>query len=72
MTTYNNLPVYKKSYDLLLELFQVASNFQRDYRFSIGEDIKKEMISIIILIYRANKDFKDRKMNINQIRKYEE
>ena len=68
MATYNNLPVYKASYDLLLELFQVCNNFSRDYRFTIGEQIKKEVIELILLIYRANKSFESRKSQIESAR----
>ena len=61
MATYDNLPVYKKSYDMLLELFQTANNFSREYRFTIGEQIKNETLEMMIFIYKANKSFESRK-----------
>jgi hypothetical protein len=54
MATYDNLPVYKKTYDLLLQLFRVCQNMERDYKFTIGENLKKEVITLIINVYRAN------------------
>ncbi len=54
MTTCYNLPVYKESYDLLLEIFKVTKEFQREYKYTIGESIKKETIDMLINIYRAN------------------
>ena len=54
MATYDNLPVYKVSYDLLQKLFLVVRNFKRDYKYTLGETIKKEVIDLIISIYRAN------------------
>ena len=54
MATYDNLPVYKVSYDLLLELFHFVKNFSREYKYTLGESIKKEMMEMIIQIYRAN------------------
>ena len=51
---YDNLPVYKVSYDLLQKLFVVVHNFRKEYKYTIGETIKKEVIDLIIAIYRAN------------------
>ncbi len=54
MATYYNLPVYKQSYDLLLEIFLLTKEFNREYKYTIGEELKKETIAMIINIYRAN------------------
>lgn len=54
MAHYDNLPVYKACYDLLQRMFRLSGNMQRDYRFSVGESMKKELIELIINIYRAN------------------
>jgi hypothetical protein len=54
MTTYYNLPVYKQSYDLLLDIFKLTKEFNREYKYTIGEELKKETTTMIINIYRAN------------------
>jgi hypothetical protein len=54
MARYDNLPVYKQTYDLLLQLFRVCQNMERDYKFTIGENLKKEIITLIVNVYRAN------------------
>jgi hypothetical protein len=54
MATYNHLPVYKQTYDLLLQLFRVCQNMERDFKFTLGENLKKEVIELIIHVYRAN------------------
>lgn len=54
MANYDNLPVYKVSYDLLQKLFLVVRNFKRDYKYTLWETIKKEVIDLIVAIYRAN------------------
>jgi hypothetical protein len=54
MAIYDNLPVYKTSYDLLLNLFTVCQNMERDYKFTIGEKLKNETVELIINVYRAN------------------
>jgi hypothetical protein len=51
---YNDLPVYKATYDLLLEMFRFTKNFTKEYKYTVGESLKKETIELIILIYRAN------------------
>jgi hypothetical protein len=38
------------SYELLLELFK----FTKEYKYTLGESIKKEIIEMIVNIYRAN------------------
>ena len=54
MAIYDNLPVYKTTYDLLLNLFNVCQNMERDYKFTIGEKLKNETVELIINVYRAN------------------
>lgn len=54
MATYNHLPVYKVSYDLLVELFHFVKGFTREYKFTLGESMKKEVMEMITNIYRAN------------------
>ncbi len=68
MVNYDNLPVYKTSYDVLLEVFQVIKIFERDYKYTIWESIKKECIYLITLIYRANSSLEKRKMYLQEAR----
>ncbi len=76
MATYNHLPVYKTSYDLLVELFQVVKNFSRDYKYTLGENFKNEAIDLITNIYRANSSRQKKRLlqsareNVEVIRLY--
>lgn len=54
MAHYDELPVYKASYDLLLEIFKFTKEFSREYKYTVGESLKKETLELITLIYRAN------------------
>jgi len=47
MTIYLHLPVYKASYDLALEIFKTVKEFNREYKYTLGENIKKEAIEMI-------------------------
>lgn len=51
---YNQLPVFKAAYDLLLEVFKSSQHMKREYRYSLGEELKKEMTRLMLSIYRAN------------------
>jgi restriction endonuclease Mrr len=54
MSLYDELPVFKASYDLLLNIFQFTANFSREYKYTIGEKLKNETLALIVLVYRAN------------------
>jgi len=54
LAQYNELPVYKATYDLLLAIFQFTKEFSREYKYTVGESLKKETIELLTLIYRAN------------------
>jgi hypothetical protein len=54
MALYSELPVYKSTYDLLLGIFQFTKDFGKEYKYTVGESLKKETIELLTLIYRAN------------------
>lgn len=54
MAIYDNLEVFKASYDLLLFVFQFTPNVKRDYRYTLAEKIKDNIIELCLCIYRAN------------------
>jgi hypothetical protein len=54
MAQYDQLPVYKESYDLLLDLYIISKNMERDFKFTLGEKIKNEMTDLIVNVYLSN------------------
>ena len=54
MGMHYDLPVYKACYDLLLEIFQFVKDFGREYKFTVGESLKKQTVDLLTLIFRAN------------------
>lgn len=52
------LPVFRLAYDLLLRLFHDCQKMSKDYRYTLGEDIKKRLLRLEVCIYHAN-DQKD-------------
>lgn len=68
MVNYDGLPVYKSSYDVLLQIFELVKRFEREYKFSLGESIKTECIKLITYIYRANSSQEKRKEYLKEAR----
>lgn len=54
MAVYTNLPIYEECYQLFLHFTQLSMKMQRDYRYSLGEDVKRLLMAIILDIYKAN------------------
>ena len=54
MALYSDLPVYKSTYDLLLAIFRFTKYFSKEYKYTVGESLKKETIELLTLIYWAN------------------
>ena len=52
------LPVFRLAYDLLLRLFYDCAKMSKDYRYTLGEDIKRRLLRLEVCIYHAN-DQKD-------------
>ena len=54
MAIYSNLPVYQETYKLFLHFVKLASNMQRDFRYTLGEQTKMAIMDIMLNIFRAN------------------
>ena len=67
MANYDQLSVYRTSYDLFLAIFQFSKNMEREYKYTIGENLKKETTELITAIYRANAN-RDKKELIRSAR----
>ena len=55
MALYYDLQVYKDVYRLTLLLFQYTKDFPKEYKYSLGEDIRRDSIDLVRSIYSANK-----------------
>ncbi|NDV97479.1 four helix bundle protein [Dysgonomonas sp. 521] len=54
MALYYELPIYKACYQLLLDLFRMTRNFNREYKYTIGQDIKTNAMNMVMFIFKAN------------------
>ena len=51
-----NLPVFKMVYDLLLRVFHESRKLDKDFRYSLGEDLKHLLMRVEVCIYHANEE----------------
>jgi hypothetical protein len=54
MALYDELPVFKAAYDLLLDIYRFSSTLTREYKYTLGEKLKNETLELLMLVYRAN------------------
>jgi hypothetical protein len=54
MAQYQHLPIYKLTYDLLVRTMSATKDFPREYKYTLGQKMKDEIIELVVLIYRAN------------------
>jgi len=56
-----DLPVYKDTYQLALKIFEYTKDFSREYKYSLGQDMKRDALLLVRSIYRINKAEKKEK-----------
>ena len=54
MAQYQHLPIYKQTYDILMRTMAATKDFPREYKFTLGQKIKDELMELVVHIYRAN------------------
>lgn len=54
MALHTQLPIYKVTYDLLMLVTKLTAGMPRDFKRSLGDDLRKECVTLSILVYRAN------------------
>ena len=55
MALYYDLKVFKDVYQLILKIFEYTQGFPREYKYTLGQDMKRDAIALVRSIYRANK-----------------
>jgi len=55
MALYDELPVYRDVYALILKVYEYTREFPREYRYTLGQDLKRDSMVLVRSIYRANK-----------------
>jgi hypothetical protein len=47
MTAYTNLPVFRSSYDLMIEVFNLCGSLPKDDRHTLGERLKNTCMDFL-------------------------
>ena len=55
MALFYDLPVYKDTYKLILKIYECTSDFSREHKHTLGQDMKRDALQLVRSIYRANK-----------------
>jgi len=55
MALYYELNVFKDVYHLILKIFEYSQDFPREYKYTLGQDMKRDAMQLVRSIYRANK-----------------
>jgi hypothetical protein len=56
MALSHELPIYKDTYKLILLIFEYTKEFAREYKYTLGQDMKRDSIQLVRSIYRANRN----------------
>ena len=54
MAIHTRLPIYKVAYDLLRGVTEATKDMPRDFKASIGAQVRNECVMLTVLIFRAN------------------
>ncbi|PKG42765.1 hypothetical protein CXF67_08535 [Psychroflexus sp. MES1-P1E] len=50
MTLHTELPVYRDTYKLVLEIFLSTKNFPKEYKYSLGRDMERDVLVLMRFI----------------------
>lgn len=63
MALYTDLPVFRDTYQLVLKIFEYTREFGREYKYTLGQDMKRDALQLVRNLYRANKA-QDKEMHL--------
>ena len=55
MALYYALPVFKDVYKVTLLIYSLTNDFSKEYKYTLGQDLKRDVMVLMRSIYRANK-----------------
>jgi len=58
MVLYYDFPVYRDTYKLILKIFEYTKDFSKEYKYMLGQDMKRDIIRWPACIGKHNLHFK--------------
>jgi hypothetical protein len=55
MALYQDLPVFRDVYRLTLRINVLTQGFTREFKYTLGEDMKRDCLGLLRSIYRVNR-----------------
>lgn len=55
MALYHDLPVFRDVYTLTLRVHELTRHFHREFKYTIGQDMKRDCLALLRGIYRVNR-----------------
>jgi hypothetical protein len=52
MALYYELPVYRDVYKLILMIFECSKDFSKEYKYTLGQDMKRDALQLVRNINR--------------------
>ena len=62
----NNVQVYKDTFDLLVFVYRISLGLHREYRFTLGEEMKHALQNLLTAIYDAKRQQPPRSRALEQ------
>lgn len=62
----DNVQVYKDTFDLLVYVYRMSPEMNRDYRYTLGEEMKKALQQLLTAIYEAKKHLPPRSVLLEE------
>ncbi|UOA08961.1 hypothetical protein [Methylobacter sp. S3L5C] len=57
MAFYYDSPVYRDTYKLILKISEITKDFSKEYKYTLGQDIKRGAVQLVILRVVTTADF---------------
>jgi hypothetical protein len=51
MALYYDLPVFKEVYQLILKIFEYTKDFPKEYKYTLGQDMKRDGVQLVRSIH---------------------
>ena len=55
MALYYDLPVYRDTYQLILKIYECTKDFPKEYKYTLGQDMKRDVLQLVRSIYSVKK-----------------
>jgi hypothetical protein len=63
---YKELPIYRDTYVFLVEIYRFTSKMPQEYKYSLGQDLKRDTLNLFRSIHLANRLKDQRSVYLDQ------